>query len=467
MKKILSIFLILSMGVQSFGSEFSVYAGSGLSTLMNDEKGSDNNFWLGGLLGFGYAYFFAPNLGLGSGLEMTFYNAEYNFKKYTQRPYPFTDFQGNDMEFRSTIYGYKEEQSAMLLQIPFMLQYQRSYKDKLVYAAAGTKIGIPLTGKSEAFADSIKNSGYSEYVDNEFTTQEFLGFGTYPKQKSEKKLALQTAVLLSAETGIKWKLNEDLRLYTGIYFDYGLNPITKRNSNRVVEYISQERAFVFNNIIEEVTPLAIGLKLKLSFDTGALAEAEALRKATEEETASLALEKETVRLAAEKEVARLAEEKEAARLAAEEEAAHLEAKKEVARLASIQEGYATTLQAKIDSIQNQVLNDFHITQTKPSEKQIPALNAIIALLKDHPELRFYINGHTCDQGNKETNRIVGYERAKAVRDYVVAKGIDEKRILGIGSKLNYEPLVPNTSEENRKKNRRVEFVIEKWLPPTE
>ncbi|MCL1956737.1 MAG: OmpA family protein [Fibromonadales bacterium] len=467
MKKILSIFLILSMGVQTFGSEFSVYAGGGLSTLMSDEKGSDNNFWLGGLLGFGYSYFFAPNLGLGSGLEMTFYNAEYNLKKYTQRPYPFTDFQGNDMEFRSTIYGYKEEQSAMLLQIPFMLQYQRNYKEKLVYAAAGTKIGIPLTVKSKAFADSIKNSGYSEYVDDEFTTQEFLGFGTHPKQKSEKKLALQTAVLLSAETGIKWKLNEEFRLYTGIYFDYGLNPITKRNSNRVVEYKSQERAFVFNNIVEEVTPLAIGLKLKLSFNTGAIEEAEARRKATEEETARLVLEKETVRLAAEKEVARLAEEKEATRLAAEEEAAHLEAKKEIARLASIQEGSAATLQAKIDSIQNQVLNDFHITQTKPSEKQMPALNAIIALLKEHPELRFYINGHTCDQGDKETNRIVGYERAKAVRNYVVAQGIDEKRILGIGSKLNYEPLVPNTSEENRKKNRRVEFVIEKWLPPTE
>jgi len=136
-------------------------------------------------------------------------------------------------------------------------------------------------------------------------------------------------------------------------------------------------------------------------------------------------------------------------------------------LASIQEGKAAHLQARIDSIQNQVLNDYHLTQTKPNEKQIPALDAIVALLKDHPELRFYINGHTCDQGDKEINRIIGYERAKAAKDYVIAKGIDEKRILGIGSKLYYEPLVPNTSEENRRKNRRVEFVIEKWLPPSE
>jgi len=453
MKKILSILSVLLIATNVFANEISIYGGGGLSTLMYDIKGSDKSNGFGGLLGLGYSYFFTPNWGVGSGLEMAFYNAEFKFKKYAQRPYMSTDYEGNEIEFHSTIDGYKEKQNVMLLQIPLMLQYQRGENHQF-YAAAGTKIGIPLKGENKISADFVKNSGYREFEKYEYTTQKFLGFGTFANQKSEKDLPLQTAVLLSAETGMKWKLSEALRLYTGVYFDYGLNSVTKRShSDRVIEYKSQEQTFAFNNLIDEITPLAVGLKVKLSFDAGA--ESEARRKAAEEEARRLAAEAETARLAAEAEAARLAAEAEAARLAAEQEAA---------RLASIQAGKATHLQARIDSIQNQVLNDYHITQTKPNEKQIPALDAIVALLKDHPELRFYINGHTCDQGDKEINRIVGYERAKAAKDYVIAKGIDEKRILGIGSKLYYEPLVPNTSEENRRKNRRVEFVIEEWMP---
>jgi flagellar motor protein MotB len=48
---------------------------------------------------------------------------------------------------------------------------------------------------------------------------------------------------------------------------------------------------------------------------------------------------------------------------------------------------------------------------------------------------------------------------------MISKGIDESRIIGIGSKLDAEPIIPNTSEENRALNRRVEIVIEK--PETE
>ncbi|MDR3001573.1 MAG: OmpA family protein [Fibromonadaceae bacterium] len=463
---------LLLIGVQTSANEFSVYGGGGLSTLRYDVKGGDKSHGFGGLFGLGYSYFFTPNWGIGSGLEMAFYNAEYRFKEHSQQPYTFIDYEGNEIGFRSKVYGYKEEQSLMLLQIPLMLQYQRGGEERQFYAAAGTKIGFPLSGNNKISADSVKNSGYREFEDYEYTTQKFMGFGTFEKEKSEKKLPLQTAVFLSAETGVKWKLNEALRLYTGVYFDYGLNSATKRHiSDRVVEYDSEKQSFAFNSLIDEAMPLAIGLKLKLSFDAGALAEAarlvaeeEARRKAAEEEAARLAAEEEARRKAAEEEAMRLAAAEEARRKAAEEEAARLAAEKEAARLASIEEGKAISLQARIDSIQSQVLNDFHITQTKPSEKQIPALETIIALLQDHPELRFYLNGHTCNQGDKEINRKVGYERAKAIRDYIIAKGIDEKRILGIGSKLYYEPLVPNTSEENRRKNRRVEFVIEKWLP---
>jgi outer membrane protein OmpA-like peptidoglycan-associated protein len=89
------------------------------------------------------------------------------------------------------------------------------------------------------------------------------------------------------------------------------------------------------------------------------------------------------------------------------------------------------------------------------------LDQKITLLQNYPDFRFYIYGHTCDLGGPEANERLGMERAKNARDYMVSKGIEESRILGIGSKLDTEPLIPNTSEENRAMNRRVEIVIEK------
>jgi len=466
--KILSILLIGGIGFP-FAHEFSIYGGGGLHTLMYDIKDSDKSHGLGNLVGFGYTYFFTPKWGLGSGIEIALYKASYEIDTYNQR-YMTTDHEGNEIEFRSKISGYKEEQSAMLLQIPVMLQYlSNKTGNKAFYYALGGKIGIPITGASETSATSITNTGYREFENYEYKTQEFLGFGTFNGKRKEEKLSLNTAFLLSTEAGMRWKLSDALRLYTGVYFDYGLNSISKEKaSDRIVEYNGEERTFSLNNLVDETVPLTIGLKLKLSFDAGAVAAEEARRKAAKEiaqltEETRRKTAEETL-LAVEEEARRKAAEEEAARLAALEEAKRKAAEKEVARLAAIETGKADILQAKIDAIQNQVLNDFRITQTKPDARQIPALDQIIDLLKDHPELRFYLNGHTCDKGDKEVNRHVGYERAKAVKDYIISKGIDESHILGIGSKLYYEPLVPNTSEENRRKNRRVEFVIEKWLP---
>jgi len=196
MKKSFSIFLVLLMGVSSLANELSTYYATSL-------------------FGVGYTYFFTPNWGFGSGLEKAFYSTKQEWKEYTKQPYVI-----DEIEFRSKAFGYKEEKIFTYLQIPLMLQYQ----SEKFYAKAGTKIGIPSTGKIKTSADSVKNSGYREFEDFEYTTQEFMGFGTFTNQKGEEDLSLQTAVLLSAEAGMKWKIRKTLRLYTGLYFDYGLDP---------------------------------------------------------------------------------------------------------------------------------------------------------------------------------------------------------------------------------------------------
>jgi outer membrane protein OmpA-like peptidoglycan-associated protein len=69
-----------------------------------------------------------------------------------------------------------------------------------------------------------------------------------------------------------------------------------------------------------------------------------------------------------------------------------------------------------------------------------------------------IDGHTNNQPSDAFADELSANRAKAVADYLIAKGIDPKRVIHKGYGKRY-PLVPNTSAEGRKTNQRVEIKI--------
>jgi len=89
---------------------------------------------------------------------------------------------------------------------------------------------------------------------------------------------------------------------------------------------------------------------------------------------------------------------------------------------------------------------------------------IIQILDDYPEYNINIKGHTDNipistsifPSNWELSAI----RATTVLKYLVSKGVDPQRLTATGYG-EIMPLLPNTSEENRAQNRRVEFVLEK------
>ncbi len=86
------------------------------------------------------------------------------------------------------------------------------------------------------------------------------------------------------------------------------------------------------------------------------------------------------------------------------------------------------------------------------------LDELVALLEENKTMTLEIIGHTDDVGSEEGNRLISIKRAQVVADYLISKGINEKR-LRVTGKLNKEPLFPNNSPENRAKNRRVEFIL--------
>ncbi|MCB0807166.1 MAG: OmpA family protein [Bacteroidales bacterium] len=88
----------------------------------------------------------------------------------------------------------------------------------------------------------------------------------------------------------------------------------------------------------------------------------------------------------------------------------------------------------------------------------PELERLYNLLNKLPRLKVEISGHTDNTGSEATNQKLSENRAKAVVEYLVRKGISQDRVIykGYGSS---EPVADNNTYEGRQLNRRTEFKI--------
>ena len=453
--KIFSVALSLLLGsgglYAQHDHEFSLNGGGGLSTLKYKTTVGERKAGPGGHFGLGYHYFFAPNWGLGTGLELAFYNARFKMDHLNVR-YMALDIEATAFEFRSTVSDYKEKQHAMTLQIPAMLQFQTNKADKNLqfFAAAGGKVGIPVTEKYKTTV-SLSNSGYYAHENSLYDTQEFVGFGAFPDRKVKDGLCFKTALFLSGEAGVKWKMNEKRSLYIGVYADYGLNNVAKSHHpairSSLVTYNRDEASgFAVNSIVnsqhtrnssapqaftEKIKPLAVGIKLRLAFGKNNCRQVEAYPETPVAPAPNNATESNRRNSYAEQ-----ARQEAYARRQAE--AAALNAAKRVIE---------------------QPIDHFDLSEMELDDFQKRILDEKIELLQQYPNLRFIIYGHTCDAGSEEVNMRAGLARATVVKDYLISKGIAENRILSISSKGKSEPVLPNTSEDNRQRNRRVQLLI--------
>ena len=96
-------------------------------------------------------------------------------------------------------------------------------------------------------------------------------------------------------------------------------------------------------------------------------------------------------------------------------------------------------------------NSAHLTSASNA-----VLDRVAEALKANPDVRVEVGGHTDNTGTKAINNRLSTERAKAVKDYLVGKGVSASRLesKGYGSK---EPIADNKTADGRAKNRRVEL----------
>jgi outer membrane protein OmpA-like peptidoglycan-associated protein len=118
---------------------------------------------------------------------------------------------------------------------------------------------------------------------------------------------------------------------------------------------------------------------------------------------------------------------------------------------------------------NPIYFDFNKDNIRPDAAV--ELDKIVSILKKHPEIYIELGSHTDCRGSEEFNEDLSYRRAESSREYIINKGIEEKRIYGKGygeSKL-VNHCKCDLKDENKypealhQKNRRTEFVIVKIL----
>jgi OOP family OmpA-OmpF porin len=94
-----------------------------------------------------------------------------------------------------------------------------------------------------------------------------------------------------------------------------------------------------------------------------------------------------------------------------------------------------------------------------TESQL-TLDKVLPMLKSLNNVVVEIEGHTDSIDNEEHNSHLSQQRANAVRDYLIMRGISSSMLRAVGYGAA-RPLSDNGTEEGRQRNRRIEFYVKK------
>lgn len=265
--------------------EFSVYNALGLSSLRYHLSQGDRSGGFGGDFGVGYTWYrtnvrvtgtgkvFYEQWGIFTGLGLGLYNAKAKLNEVKKVTEDMVDSENDPFVLNTTLKGYKETQKTTYLNIPVMAQFQI----ERYYILTGLKFGIPLGGKYKSKDATVTNIAYYPGYDPDYISPiqgpRTQGLGVFPDKDSDGKLKFGVALMLSLEGGVNWRINKNFSLYSGMYFDIGLNNNFKDKKLPFVEFdynaaeVSSRFTTnsVLNSFTEKVNIMAVGVKVRLAY----------------------------------------------------------------------------------------------------------------------------------------------------------------------------------------------------------
>ena len=120
---------------------------------------------------------------------------------------------------------------------------------------------------------------------------------------------------------------------------------------------------------------------------------------------------------------------------------------------------AATQQRKLREALAESSVEFESASARLTAKGKALLDELAVIIQEDPGTRIEVQGHTDGRGSAERNLRLSEARAAATVEYLVGKGIAAKRLSARGYGQN-RPIAHNDSEEGRRQNRRIDFLVE-------
>ncbi len=472
MKKILSIILLLIIIVPATAQNKKkakpdnicepatfVHAsiGGGIHNLCYD-LGSygTKGIGLGGMFTGGISHFFTDNFGATAGLMLNYANtsAKINTMESIENA---IDEESKPYTHRTYFFDLKENQSIFSVGLPIGGIYQHEIGKKFkITASAGVMVSITLSGSYKTKSGYLETRGYyPEYKlemfgmkqHHQYTAKDFNGY-----------FDLKPSISPFLQVGGVYCINKEWSATAGIYFAYGANSVAKSPKENLYnpDCMSADayRNPAYNGVCSspaanKINTLSVGIMVGAAYNIGNIFK--------KKKPQPKPLEIDIINVPDSALVANVDDSE--LNIIEPEPFAAVEP-------VSDDKQPVDTQVVVIDVKKELSLNGFNMQFAFNDSTAIlntryqNYLDQIAEDMKENPEKIIIITGHTCDIGSYDANYKVALRRAGFAKQQLMQRGISANRIK-TQSKAYLEPLVPNTSEENRKINRRIEFKYDK------
>lgn len=370
--------IITQAGGQGLGIELN----GGLQGTQYQLQNGQNKLLPGGSFGLIYTFHLSSQWGLLTGLTGGVYRMQASLPDGTVFTTYQVDDAGSAFKYSMNTEGYKETQQFFAASIPLLLQYHTAGAGTQWYFNGGGKVLLPSTASINISARQLSLSGYYPDFNLNVSNLPQHGFGTLNDWKASTSSQLKPAAALSAATGISFRLSPGVRLYTGVYVEYGLTDVKGKNDSLpLVTYSPTGVSGIQTNSVLNV-PNAGQMKLRsfglqVRFNFGSARTKPAVKAKTNK--------------------------------------------------GSQQPADSAISYDEVKVIQQSVVFGLW-GETAVPEVQYRHLDQVVKIMMQYPDIRISIVGHICNNGKETENAKVGTARAKAVARYLRNKGIDRGRI---------------------------------------
>ena len=418
------------------GHYIQAHIGLGYGSLGYQLDGADNrvNGSFSALLQLQYAYYFHQNWGVGVGLWFTNYTSfahiggDYQWKDQTD-----TDYELH-YDHTASVQNWRERETIHNLGIPISLQFQMRKEDWKagIFAALGVAPSFSVSKKYKVLEGEIDHSGYYPAWDLTLTDMHEFGKKDYKDAPQSKgKLSVRPQATFFADLGALIPLTKQIDLLVGGYFNISMN---NANSSDKADLGWKDDTFTFMNeyngayattLANGSHPWEAGVKVGIHWhyikpDKHEIEDY--FEPLMREETRTEYKERQDTIL--------------------------------IARADTIVPEHIQQVAEEVEKF-NKIY--FAFDKYYLTSKAKFYLNSIVDALNRVPDAQIMIDGHASSEGQSEYNNILSENRARTVRNYLISRGVDEKRIVtaGHGSSMPNEDL----EYEAMSRDRRVEIKV--------